>query len=197
MQTIILASKNKGKIKEMNQLLHDYNIKVVTMEEAGFMDDIVEDGNSLEENAFIKANAIFQKTKQIVIADDSGLFVKALQGAPGIYSARYAGDQKNSEDNNELLLKNLVGQVERNAYFAAVICMIDQEGISAYFRGEIHGKIDDKLSGAKGFGYDPLFIPNEYDKSFGELEDEIKNKISHRAEATKKLLNHLRQKMIQ
>lgn len=194
MKSIIFASKNRGKIKELNQLLHDFGLNVITMEDAGFTDDIEENGNTLEENALIKAKAIYQVTSKSVIADDSGLFVDALDGAPGIYSARYAGIQKSSADNNDLLLKNLLDITNRKAHFAAVLCLIEEDGGVHYFRGEVHGKIGHNPEGNAGFGYDPLFIPDGYEVSFGLLSDEIKNNISHRAEATKKLLSHLKGK---
>jgi XTP/dITP diphosphohydrolase len=189
---IIVASKNTGKIKEINSLLNGSNYLAITMEEAGFSDDIIENGSTLEENAGIKARAIFDKVSTPIIADDSGLFVEALHGEPGIYSARYAGEPKSDEANIDKLLHELKDHTNRKAYFGAVICYIDNLGNEYFYNGEIHGEILHARQGAGGFGYDPIFKANGYNVSFAEMDVAEKNKISHRAIAMNKFIEALK-----
>ncbi len=188
MQKIVIASKNKGKLKEINELLNDTSYIAISMEDAGFDEDIEENGKTLEENAYIKAKAIFDKVNICVMADDSGLFIDALGGEPGIFSARYAGEPKSNEANITKVLSKLSNEGNRTAHFGAVICFINAQGIVQYFEGKVHGKILHEKSGDKGFGYDPIFQPDGYDHSFAVLSDDIKNAISHRAIAIQKFL---------
>ena len=186
MKHLILASRNKGKFAECTFLLAPSNYHVRGMEEAGFEDDIEETGSTLMENALIKARHIHKKTNDPVMAEDSGLFVDALDGAPGIYSARYAGNHGDDEANWQLLLKNMEGKNERSARFEACLCYIDEKGNEHFFTGILKGKIATEASGSFGFGYDPVFIPEGYEVSNACLEPAVKNSMSHRAEAIAK-----------
>lgn len=190
MKEIVIASKNKGKIRELNALLHDIGYTTITMEKAGVADDIVEDGDSLRSNALIKASYLYQKLGKAVMADDSGLFIDALYGQPGIHSARYAGTGS-SEDNIDKVLGLMKAHSNRNAHFAAVICHIDGNGVAHFYEGRVHGMITHDRSGAGGFGYDPIFVPDGYADTFAVLSEETKNKISHRAKAMAKLTEAL------
>jgi non-canonical purine NTP pyrophosphatase (RdgB/HAM1 family) len=180
---IIVASQNKGKISEINDLLKGLDLQAVTMKEAGYDEDIEEHGTTLKENAFIKANAIYLQCNLPVLADDSGLFIDSLGGDPGVYSARYAGENRNSEANIEKVLFLMKNISDRSAHFATTICYIDGEGNAHFMEGKVFGKILFERQGESGFGYDPIFEPLGYDVSFGELSSEVKNKISHRARA--------------
>ena len=155
----------------------------------GNINKVEEDGETLEENAIKKALAISEKVNGIVIADDTGLFVDALDGAPGVYSARYAGEEASYEDNNKKLLGELRGVAlsERNAKFKTIIAVVTEDKQVKTVSGECKGKIGFELKGKEGFGYDPLFIVEGYEKTFAQLGEEIKNKISHRAKALEKL----------
>ena len=186
MNQIILASKNKGKIKEFNELLNTTDYQCISMEDAGFKEDIEEGGKSLSENAFLKAQAIFQQTGIACLSEDSGLFIEALDGEPGIFSARYGGNHKNDVDNIALVLKMMSGKSNRRAYFEAILCFIQPEGKINYFKGKVHGQISDNPMGDNGFGYDPIFIPDGFQQTFAELGNKVKNDISHRAIAAKK-----------
>lgn len=178
---IIVASNNKGKIKEFNSILSDF--KLVSLKEQGIDIDIEEDGTSYQENAFIKANTIFNLTKCSVVADDSGLEIEALNNFPGIFTARYASDVKDYKDRCQMLLDKMKGLTNRKAKFVAAIILIDNEGNRYEGYGECSGKISENYAGGNGFGFDPIFIPDGYDKTMGELSDEEKNAISHRFKA--------------
>lgn len=196
---VILASQNKNKIKEINDILEKYDMTVISRNDANLPDDeIVEDGNTFEDNSLIKATSIRKMIidgnyneymNSPIIADDSGLMVDALGGAPGVYSARYAGEDCNQEKNNSKLLLELekIPYEKRTACFVTVITMLYPDQTKIVARGECHGHIGLKPQGEGGFGYDPLFIPDGFDKTFSELGPEIKNKISHRAMALKEL----------
>jgi XTP/dITP diphosphohydrolase len=188
---IVIASKNKGKIRELNALLHDLGYITITMEEAGINDDIVEDGDSLQSNALIKASYLYERLGTAVMADDSGLFIDALHGQPGIHSARFAGTGI-SEDNIDKVLGLMQDHTNRNAHFAAVICYIADDGVTHFYEGRIHGKITNARSGAGGFGYDPIFVPDGYTETFGVLSEVVKNTLSHRARAVGKMVEDLR-----
>lgn len=165
------------------------------LEDIGITNEIPEPGSTIKENSYLKAKYVvgFLKDKAIaVFADDSGLEVEALNGAPGVYSARYAGIPKSDEANNKKLLEELRSKTTRKARFVTVITLIINEEIH-YFEGEIKGTIAFELRGKNGFGYDPLFIPQGYRSTFAELSPEVKNTISHRAEAVKKLIAFLSQ----
>ena len=190
MEKVILASRNKGKIKEIGDILGRYDMTVVSRDDAGLpIDEVEETGETFEENSYIKAKAILDVAGVPTVADDSGLMVDALGGAPGVYSARYAGEDCTYEDNNRKLLDALAGvpDEKRSARFVSVITMLWPDGRKIVARGECEGRILTETRGEGGFGYDPLFVPEGYDISFGEMSPEEKNKISHRAKALMKL----------
>lgn len=179
---LIFASHNAHKTQEVRQILGE-DFEITGLAELGFEEEIEETGTAFEENAFIKASAIYKKYRLPVIADDSGLCVNALKGKPGIYSARYAGPKADAAENNTLLLKELESCKDRSAYFIAVICYINEQGNPSYFTGKTEGRIIDQLTGNSGFGYDPLFIPEGYNETFASLGHAAKNQISHRYRA--------------
>lgn len=183
MKEIIIASANKHKLDEIKSILSDY--KVISMEEAGFDDDIVEDGKTFEENALIKAKAIHEKTGKLVLGDDSGLMVQYLNGEPGIYSARYAGEEKDDKKNNEKLLKALEGveKKDRDAKFVCTVGICYEDGSTDVVRGEVEGIIGFEEVGSGGFGYDPLFYIDKLDKTYAQLTFDEKNSVSHRRRA--------------
>lgn len=188
---ICFASRNKGKIQEVKQLFSD-KVTIYGLDEFEYLDDIEETGSSLLENAEIKATRVYERFGVPVFADDSGLFVEALEGAPGVYSARYAGENKEDEANIKKLLYNLTEKENRSAAFKTCIAYIDEAGRRFFFEGVINGKIINEPRGSNGFGYDPIFIPDGYDQTFAELNPEEKNRISHRYVAIQKLINHLK-----
>ncbi len=185
MQRLIVASSNKGKIKEIRMLADD-RFDVVSMKDAGIDVDVEENGSTFEENALIKAKAIYELCHAPVISDDSGLMVDALGGEPGVYSARYAGSGHDDAANNAKLLENLRGKSDRSARFCSAVVYYDGNR-TEIAKGYVEGKIADSPRGANGFGYDPLFIADELGKTFGEATDEEKNAISHRARALRAL----------
>ncbi|MBQ7364956.1 MAG: XTP/dITP diphosphatase [Clostridia bacterium] len=182
----VLASNNRHKIEEIKSILQKNacEVEILSLADIGYTDEIVEDGTSFEENALIKAKTV-ASLGYIGIADDSGLCVDALNGAPGIYSARYAGEPCDHNANNEKLLKALDGKEdkERSAAFVSVIACAHPNGDFFTVRGECHGKILTSRQGEGGFGYDPLFLPDGYTVTFAELSFDEKNTISHRAKA--------------
>jgi len=183
---IILSSGNEHKIKEIKNILKNMPFDVVSKDDMGFNDfDVIEDGETLEENAIKKAIELSKLIKGIIIADDTGLFEDALDGDPGVYSARYAGEHVSYIDNNKLLLENLanVPMEKRTAQFKTVIAVVFENGEILMARGICRGKIALEPRGENGFGYDPLFIVEGTDKTFSEMTDDEKNKISHRANA--------------
>jgi XTP/dITP diphosphohydrolase len=185
---IVFASGNKHKIEEFGAILKKYipEIELLSMKDVEIFDDIVEDGKTFEENAMIKARAV-AKYGYIGIGDDSGLTVEALDGAPGIYSARYCGEHGNDKKNNLKLLSDMQGIENRNGAFVCTIACAFPEGMKKddfVVRGECKGKILTEEKGEGGFGYDPLFFVESYGKTFGELMPDEKNLISHRAVAT-------------
>ena len=181
---IVLASRNKKKIAELQSLLSETlsHVKVLSLDDIGFEGDIVEDGESFEENAMIKARAVADMG-YIGVGDDSGLAVNALGGAPGIYSARYAGEHGNDAQNNEKLLSELSGKADRSAAFVSVVACAVPNGESFSVRGECPGTILTEYKGEGGFGYDPLFYYEELERTFAELSMAEKNEISHRGRA--------------
>ena len=187
---ICFASHNVHKIMELNQLLGGIH-EVIGLSDLGLQEEIPETGTTFEENSRIKAQHVFDLYRIPVFADDSGLCVKALDGAPGVYSARYAGTEKDDQKNMDLLLQNLGQQEERSAYFATVITYLDHQGQELQFYGQVNGQILRERTGTGGFGYDPIFRPDGYDISFAEMAATEKNKISHRALAVQKLITHL------
>lgn len=197
MKEVILASSNPHKIEEIYDILKTLEYKILSMKEVGLGDmDIVEDGDTFEANSLIKAKAVYEATKMPAIGDDSGLMVDYLNGAPGVYSARYSGEDKNYDANNEKLLRELDGvpMDKRSARFVTVITLMFSPEDIVVARGEVHGFIGESLKGSNGFGYDPLFIVPEKGKTFAELSSEEKNSISHRANALVKLQALLRER---
>lgn len=165
--------------------------EIVGLSDLGIHEEIPETGNSFEENSRIKAKYVFENHQIPVFADDSGLCVQALNGEPGVYSARYAGSAKDDQANIDLLLKNVEEAKNRSAHFATVITYIDESGKEHQFHGQVSGVILKERNGEGGFGYDPIFKPEGYDISFAEMDPEEKNKISHRGIAVQKLINYL------
>jgi XTP/dITP diphosphohydrolase len=186
---LIFATHNKNKVIEVKSLINQ-NINLLNLSDINFTDEINETASTLEGNAILKAQTIFNKTKFNCFADDSGLLVDALNGEPGVYSARYAGEQKNDEDNIVKILKNLHGIENRNAQFKTVLALIIN-GNEYLFEGIMHGTITHEKIGTHGFGYDPIFIPHGYSKTFAELTLEEKSKISHRALALNKMIKFI------
>ncbi len=186
---LVFATNNNHKLKEVKQLLPD-SIELLSLRDIDCDDDIAETGSTIRDNAFIKARYIYEKFGMNCFADDTGLEVDALDGRPGVYSARFAGPSGRSEQNIEKLLTELKGIENRKANFrTAISLMID--GVETTFEGIINGAITSFESGDKGFGYDPVFLPDGYDKTFAQMSDIEKNSISHRGIAVKKLVEYL------
>lgn len=186
MATIIAASRNQHKIREIEEITKKFGMDIVSRDDAGIPKvEIEEDGETFEENSFKKANEIMKMCGKITIADDSGLMVEYLGGAPGVYSARFAGEDGNDEKNNDKLLTLLDGvpYKERRAKFVSVITMVYPDGETLVARGECEGHIIDVPVGENGFGYDPLFVPDGFQRTFAQLTSDEKNEISHRAKA--------------
>ena len=191
---IVAATQNAHKLVEIRAITDQFGFELVSQADVGLKDvDIEENGTTFEENSFIKADTICRMTGEASIADDSGIVVDALGGAPGIYSARYAGEHGNDALNREKLLKELEGVPfeKRTARFVAVITLVWPDGKKLVARGEVEGHIAFEESGPNGFGYDSLFIPLGHEITFGNFDPEEKNKISHRANALNKLKNLL------
>lgn len=190
MEKIVAASSNKHKIKEIQAIMSKFGMEVIPKNEAGIPDfDVEEDGDTFEANSYKKASEMMKVLGKTTIADDSGLMVDYLGGAPGVYSARFAGEPCDDDKNNEKLLKLLEGveEKDRKAKFVSVITMIFPDGETLVARGECPGRIIKVPVGENGFGYDPIFVPDGFDKSYAQLTDEEKNSISHRAKALEKL----------
>ncbi|UPQ78884.1 non-canonical purine NTP diphosphatase [Flavobacterium azooxidireducens] len=187
--SLVFASNNPNKIKEI-QLLLPKEITILSLEEIGCLEDIPETASTIEGNAILKANYVTEKYGYSCFADDTGLEVAALNGEPGVYSARYAGEQKNADDNMTKLLINLAEKENKNAQFKTVICL-NLNGNQHLFEGIIKGNIINEKRGSEGFGYDPIFIPNGYSKTFAEMPITEKSKISHRGLAVEKLVAFL------
>ncbi len=182
---LVFATNNEHKLKEVRAILGN-KFEIVGLKEIGCTDEIPETQDTIEGNAAQKAHYVYDKYKLNCFADDTGLFVDALNGEPGVYSARYAGENCSFEDNLQKLLLELKGKKNRNAYFKTVIALII-DGTEYFFEGIINGSITEHKSGVAGFGYDPVFLPAGKTETFAELPPEEKNKISHRGIATKKL----------
>ncbi len=187
---IFLATGNKHKIKEIEKIFKMDNVEILSINDGIEIPEVEEDGTTFEENSKKKALEIAKFTNMITIADDSGLCVDALDGAPGVYSARYAGEHGNDLDNNKKLVRELQGIENRKARFVCVITLAKPTGETYSFRGEVEGDIIDIPQGTEGFGYDPHFFMKEYGKTLAEIP-EIKNRISHRARALEKLKENL------
>ena len=186
---IVFASNNKNKILEIQSMLPE-SIQILSLESIGCLEEIPETSETIEGNAILKANYVTQKYGFDCFADDTGLEVEALNGEPGVYSARYAGEQKNANDNMNKLLDELADKTNRNAQFKTVIAL-NLKGKQYLFEGIASGEIIKEKIGTGGFGYDPIFKPTNYDETFAQLSLDIKNEISHRGKATKALLEFL------
>lgn len=185
---ILIATHNLHKKEEIQQILGN-GFEVKSLSDYGLLDEIVEDGNSFEENAEIKAKYCYKKTGIPSIGDDSGLVVEALNGRPGIFSARYAGDHDFGK-NIQKVLEEMSGIENRKAYFITVLCYYDENG-PKFFEGKVYGNLLTENKGHKGFGYDPIFVPDGFEKTFAEMQPEEKNAISHRKRAFEKFLEFL------
>ncbi|ADV42724.1 non-canonical purine NTP diphosphatase [Bacteroides helcogenes] len=186
---IVFATNNTHKLEEVSAILGD-KIELLSMKDINCKADIPETADTLEGNALIKARFIFENYHSDCFADDTGLEVEALEGAPGVYSARYAGDTHNSEANMKKLLHDMEGIENRKAQFRTVFALI-VDGKEHLFEGTVKGEIVKNRKGTSGFGYDPIFVPEGYTQTFAEMGNELKNKISHRAVATNKLCKFL------
>ncbi len=191
---IVFATNNLHKLEEIRKI-SEGQLEILSLSDINCHDDIPETGDTLQENALIKARFVKEKYGLDCFADDTGLEVEALNNAPGIYSSRYAGEDGNSENNMRKLLHDLNSIENRAARFKTVIALILHTE-EHFFEGEVAGEIINIKQGTNGFGYDPIFKPNGYDKTFGELSNEIKNRLSHRAIATQKLVSFLLSKTI-
>lgn len=186
---IVFATNNPHKLREVRELAGE-SIDIKSLEDIGCHDEIPETADTLEGNARQKARWIKDKYGLDCFADDTGLMVDALEGAPGVYSARYAGEHCSPDDNIKLLLEKMEGKTDRNARFVTAIILL--EGDKEYlFEGSVEGKIATTRSGKEGFGYDPVFIADETGMTFADMTSEDKNKISHRGRAVRKLMQHL------
>lgn len=189
---IIFATNNAHKLAEVQAVLGD-SFRLVTLAECGMTEEIPEDAPTLEGNALQKARYVHERTGADCFADDTGLEVDALDGAPGVHSARYATDGHDFAANNRLLLRNLAGAADRSAHFRTVIALI-LDGREYLFEGRVEGRITESEAGCGGFGYDPLFVPDGFDKTFAEMNAEEKNAISHRGRAVRRLVEFLQSK---
>ncbi len=187
---LVFATNNAHKLDEIRKIVGE-NIEILSLNDINCHADIPETGNTLDANAFIKAKYVKDNFRLDCFADDTGLEVEALNGAPGVYSARYAGEGCNPQNNMRKLLEEMKDATNRKAAFRTVIALILGDK-TYYFEGKVEGRIIEEKRGEHGFGYDPIFIPDGYDKTYAELGDEIKNTISHRALATQKLLKFLK-----
>jgi XTP/dITP diphosphohydrolase len=187
---LVFATNNKHKIREISDLL-DESFKILGLADVNITDDIPEDAETLSENALFKARYVYDRTGKNVFADDTGLETDALDGAPGVYSARYAGEGRSFDDNINKLLNQLEGKENRSARFRTIIALI-LDGREYLFEGTVEGEIIRERKGTGGFGYDPVFLARGYERTFAEIPLEEKNKISHRALAMRKLLAFLK-----
>ena len=188
---LVFATHNQNKFYEVQKLVPTH-IQLLSLTDIGCHEDIPETGNTLAENAKLKADYVAQNHALPCFADDTGLLVDALHGAPGVYSARYAGEQKNAEDNMNKLLTEMQGHSNRSARFTTVIALrLDHKNV--FFEGTVAGEITLEKKGVDGFGYDPIFKPTGYQKTFAEISLMTKNKIGHRGKAMQKLISYLKQ----
>ena len=186
---LIIASNNQHKIKEIKNILGGKFSDIISLKEANISHEVVEDGNTFMENAYKKAKEISDMCGAAALADDSGICVDALDGAPGIYSARFSGGT--DEDNNALLLKKLAGEANRGAHYTCAMALVFPDGREVFSEGYMYGNITETPSGTGGFGYDPLFVPVGEVRTVAEMSAEEKNKISHRANALNLLVEKL------
>ena len=189
---LVFATNNKHKLQEVRAIVGN-SVEILSLSDIECYDDIPETADTLQGNALIKARHIYEKYGVDCFADDTGLEVDALGSEPGVYSARYAGEECNSENNMQKLLHNLTGKSERSAQFRTVIALIIK-GEEKLFNGIVKGTIAEGKMGDSGFGYDPIFIPEGFSESFAQMSSEQKNSISHRYRATEQLGNYLKEK---
>jgi XTP/dITP diphosphohydrolase len=192
---LLIATQNQGKLAEIRTILSNSDYRILTPVDVGIVADfdVEETGKTYEQNAELKAIAFGQVALMLTVADDSGLSVNALDGRPGVYSKRYAPGS--DHDRNVKLLSEMEGKEDRAAAFITVLCLYDPElNTSTFFEGRVDGKITQEITKGDGFGYDPVFIPDGYTKTFAELGQEVKNNLSHRSRALEKLKNYLNQK---
>ncbi|MDY3902578.1 RdgB/HAM1 family non-canonical purine NTP pyrophosphatase [Peptoniphilus sp.] len=191
MRELVLSTDNINKLREIREILQDLDVKIYRKSDIEGLDfEVIEDGDTLYDNALKKASAIADRVNYAVLADDTGLFVKSLNGEPGVHSARYASEHDDKK-NREKLLDNLKDKDDRSAYFKTQIILIDEDKNIIPIEGICSGKISLEEKGDNGFGYDSIFIPEGFDKTFAEMSHEEKNKISHRARALKNLRDKL------
>lgn len=192
---LILASNNKKKLRELREILSDMDVELLSQREAGCDFEVEETGTTFAENAYLKAKAVADATGLAAVADDSGLMVEALNGEPGVYSARYApgGHEASDKEKYEYLLSKLRSEEHRAAKFVSSICCSLPDGSIIRTEGECRGEILREPAGEGGFGYDPVFMPQGYDRSMAELGTEVKNRISHRANALREFKKKLRE----
>ncbi len=196
MKQIIFATGNAGKLKEVKKLFAEFDVEILSLKDLENPPEIIENSKTFEENSLIKSRTVFEKYGLPVIADDSGLTVEQLGGAPGVYSARYAGENATYSDNNKKLLRELNGfPPPHKAKFVCCASYVDSENEIVTF-GELHGEIISEFRGANGFGFDPIFLPEGYEKTLAELSLEEKNRISHRAKAMKEMKEKLIEKRL-
>ena len=189
MMELVFATHNANKLREVGLLL-PANYRLHSLDSIGCSEEIPETAQTLEENAILKANYVFEKYQKVCFADDTGLMVDALNGEPGVFSARYAGEHKNAEDNIDKLLYQLSGVKDRSAMFLTVIALKSQSELQL-FKGVVKGTITEHRLGKAGFGYDPVFKPEGHSKTFAQMDAEEKNSISHRGLAIGKLIHFL------
>ena len=187
---LLFATSNPNKLKEVRKILREAYV-VEGLDSLNFEGEIPETQNTIEDNAIQKVEFISAYTDRPVFAEDTGLVVPELNGAPGVHSARYAGEQRSAQDNMDKLLIALSNSKDRSAYFKTVLAYRDKSGTVHSFTGKIHGIIVEKPKGSQGFGYDPIFQPNGYNSTFAELDEDIKNTISHRRRAMDKFIHYL------
>ena len=190
MKKLIFATNNKHKLLEVSEMLHSI-VKIESLSESGLSGEIPETADTLEGNALQKATWVYERTGMDCFADDTGLEVEALDGRPGVYSARYAGEHCSFDDNINKMLGEMEGKTNRRACFRTVICLMEK-GVPRYFEGRVDGEILTERHGEEGFGYDPIFMPDRFAVSFAEMPLEVKNHISHRGRAVAKLVAYLK-----
>ena len=188
---LIIASNNKHKIYEIKKILGDKFDEILSLREAGIDHETVEDGTTFMENAYKKAKEIAEISGCPALADDSGISADALGGAPGIFSARFSGEHGNDQANNDLLVARLADKEDKSAHYTAAICLVYPDGKRVEAEGYLFGRIIDTPRGTRGFGYDPIFVPDGETRTVAEMTDEEKNAISHRAKALEALLSKL------
>lgn len=189
--TLILATKNKGKVQEIRNLFAGFDIQIKGLDDFGPIPPVIEDGKTFDDNAYKKAYLTAKMLGFPVMADDSGLVVEALDGAPGVFSARFAGDNATDEENNRKLLKEMEGKENRNAFFESVISLAVPWGPALTYAGRCEGKVAFEPMGENGFGYDPVFYYPPLGKTFAQLAREEKNRVSHRGKAVSELLSEI------